>query len=41
MKKSDVIIIVIGVIVIAAIFAAITYIAFTVNAANAGFHGGF
>lgn len=41
MKRSDLFIIVIGVIVIAAIFAAITYIAFTVNAANAGFHGGF
>jgi hypothetical protein len=41
MKKSDFLIIAVGVLVIAAIFAAITYIAFTVNAANAGLHGGF
>jgi hypothetical protein len=41
MKKSDVLIIVVGVIIIAAIFAAITYIAFTVNNGNGGFNGGF
>jgi flagellar basal body-associated protein FliL len=41
MKKSDLVIIAIGIVIIAAIFAAITYIAFAVNAANAGLHGGF
>jgi hypothetical protein len=41
MKKSDLIIVAIGIIVIGAIFAAIVFLAFTVNAANAGLHGGF
>jgi hypothetical protein len=41
MKKSDVLIIAVGIVIIVALFAAITYVAFTVNAANAGLHGGF
>ncbi len=41
MKRSDYVIIAIGVLVIAAIFTAITYIAFTLNNGNAGFNGGF
>jgi flagellar basal body-associated protein FliL len=41
MKKSDVLIIAVGVIVMIALFAAIVYVALTVNNGNAGFHGGF
>ncbi len=41
MKKSDVLIVAIGIIVIGVIFAAITYLAFILNNGNAGFNGGF
>lgn len=41
MKKSDYVIIVIGVIVIAAIFAGLVYAAIILNNGNAGFNGGF
>lgn len=41
MKRSDFIIIVIGVIILVAIFAAITYAAITFNNGNAGLNGGF
>jgi hypothetical protein len=41
MKKSDFIIIAVGIIVIGVIFAAITYLAFILNNGNGGFNGGF
>ncbi len=41
MKKSDVIIIAVGIVIIVALFATITYIAITVNNGNAGLNGGF
>jgi hypothetical protein len=41
MKRSDYVIIAVGIIVIGVIFAAITYLAFILNNGNAGFNGGF
>jgi len=41
MKRSDYVIIAVGVIVIASLFAAIVYVAFISNNGNAGFNGGF
>ena len=41
MKKSDVIIIAIGIVIAAAIFAAIIYIAVTFNNGNSGLNGTF
>lgn len=41
MKKSDLVIIAVGIVIIAAIFAGIVYAAITLNNGNAGFHGGF
>ena len=38
MKKSDFLIIAVGVVVIASLFAAIVYVAFLVNNGNAGLH---
>jgi hypothetical protein len=38
MKRSDVLIIVVGIIVIVALFATIIYLAFLVNNGNAGLH---
>jgi hypothetical protein len=41
MKRSDLIIIAVGIVIAVAIFAAITYIAITFNNGNAGLNGGF
>lgn len=41
MKKSDFLIIAVGIIVMVALFVAITYIAVTFNNGNAGLNGGF
>lgn len=41
MKKSDYVIIAVGIVVMVALFAAITYIALTFNNGNAGLNGGF
>jgi hypothetical protein len=41
MKKSDLVIIAVGIVIIAAIFAGIVYAAITLNNGNAGFNGGF
>ena len=41
MKKSDLVIVLVGCIIAATILALIVYVALTVNTGNAGFHGGF
>ena len=41
MRKSDLVIVLVGCIIAAAILAAVVYFALTVNTGNAGFHGGF
>jgi hypothetical protein len=41
MKKSDLVIVLVGCIIAATILAGIIYFALTVNTGNAGFHGTF
>ena len=41
MRKSDLVIVLVGCIIAAAILAAVVYFALTVNTGNAGFHGTF
>ena len=41
MKRSDYVIIAVGVVVVAFLFAAIVYVAFIFNNGNGGLNGGF
>lgn len=41
MKRSDYLVIAVGIVIAVALFAALIYLALTVNTANAGFHGTF
>ena len=41
MKKSDYVVIALGIVIAVALAAALVYFALTVNTGNAGFHGTF